>query len=398
MWNTEFVDYGLQFESTNIQYDGLRHLFVGDKIIDDNIPMSETEIRFSLNAYFNSGEVLFIPSLNQIGGGDMRSIDNIIRLLDFETIAITSIPDTLPDFNKLENLATELSSITNYFGYPFKIIRLLSPPNSDGTYPISLGEEFRSYTNSLIFNDLIIVPSFGLPEYDSAAYYAYHKQMAGYEVKLVDARTLTPAFGSIHTITKEIPQPNFLRILHKKVEGIQNYVPDFRINCLVGSGNEVENMWLYHKLINDTAYTKSEIHMVCPQHLAVIDKLLQSDTVQYYIEAISSTTQSTYPLSAPEGNFTFWFDVVSHENEIPPNQFFEIAPNPSNGNFKLLGDYQKEKKLTISIYNSAGQYILKTASNIGETIDVSNNLSEGYYTLIIDYNNTISKQKLIIIN
>ncbi len=395
-WNIDFVDYGLQFECSNTQYDGLRYLFVGDKIIDDNIPMSETDIRFNLNAYFNSGEVLFIPSLVNSGGGGMKSIDNYIKLLDFETIVIASIPDSLPDYNNLELIADQLSSINNYFGYSFNIIRIPSPPNSNGRYPITIDEEIRSYTNSIIFNDLIIIPSFGLPDFDSIARTVYEEQMPGYYIHAVDARLLTTNNIGLHTITKEIPQNNYLRILHKKVTGLQEYSPSFKINCLVGSGDEVENMWLYYKINDDTSFTKKEIHMVCPQHFAKIEKLQPTDTVRYYIEAISSTTQTTYPLSAPNGFYTFWFDVVSNEPDKSSNQITRIAPNPSIGNFTILGDGYSNHSAQIKIYNSSGQLLISTKTYIGQINYFKDLLSKGYYTLNINHKGYISKHKLII--
>ena len=280
-WNMELVDYGLEFENTNIQYDGLRHLFVGNRIIEQNIPMDENEIRFSLNEYFSSGEVTFLPSLTQSGGGSMRSIDMYMKLLDFETILVSSIPDTLPDYQTLENIALELSTIPNYYGDNFNIIRISAPPNDNGNYPITQEEEMRSYTNSMILNNLVIVPSYGLPEYDSTAYQLYKKHMPGYQLHRIDARLLTPDYGSIHTMTKEIPQSNFLRILHKKVTGPQDYTPDFRIICLATAGDQIEDMWLYYKIGDDTSYTKTEIHMVCPQHFGLIENLQPLDTIHY---------------------------------------------------------------------------------------------------------------------
>ena len=397
-WEMDSTDYGLQFEVSNIQYDGLRYLFVGDRILEDNLPLDEVDVSFALNSYYNSGIIHYIPSFNQSGGGPISSIDNYIKLLDFETIAITSVPDTLPDYNEIENMVSEIGSLSNYYGSEFKIIRMPAPPNNNGKYPITANEELRSYTNSLVINNIIIVPSFGLPEFDSAAYQLYKDNMPGYIVKLVDSRLLTKDYAGIHTITKEIPQSSYLRIKHQKVLAQQNYVPNFKITCLVGSGNRVDDVWLYYKINDDTSYTKTEIHQVCPQHFAIIDKLLPSDTIHYYIELISSTTQTTYPLSAPDGNFTFWFDVVSGEDETLETKKYEIAPNPSNGSFIILGDNSVVKNVIIDIYNLAGQLITKQQVATNQTINLSDLLKIGHYTIVIDDGVISNTQKLVIIN
>ena len=394
-WNLNVVDYNLEFENTNIQYDGLRNLFVGNRILDQNLPMDENEVRFALNSYFNSGEVIFMPSLSQSGGGSWNSIDMYMKLLDFETILISSIPDSLPDYQAIEDIAADLATTTNYFGSNFKIIRIPSPPNDDGYYPITQDEEIRTYTNSLILNNLVIVPSYGIPEFDSAAYQRYEKHMPGYQIFMVDARLLTPEYGSIHTVTKEIPQSNFLRILHKKVTGPQDYMPEYKINCLAAAGDQVEEMWLYYKINDDTSYTKKTIHLVCPQHFALIENLQPTDTVHYYIEAISSSTTTTYPLSSPEGNFTFWFDIVDVDKYKGTTLDLKIVPNPTTGNFKIISNEQSSD-IQVSIFNSIGQLVLLTNSYTGKTITTGDRLDVGYYMVIVDDNNISTKMKLVI--
>jgi len=392
----ELADYGIQFENSNIQYDGLRYLFVGDRIISDNVPMSETDIRFSLNAYFNSGEVMFIPTPENSGGGMLNSIENYIKLLDPETILVTSIPDTLPDYSNIEDIVEELSTITNYFGKEFSIIRIPAAPNADFSFTTSPDGEFRSYTNSIIINNLAIIPSFGLPEYDSAAYNIYKAQLPGYNIKLVNASALTPNHGGLHTITKGIPQHSFLRILHSKMTGVQEFYPEIKINTLCNTATQLENMWLYYKKNNDTAYTKKEIHLVCPQYFSIIEKVNPTDTIHYYIEANSSETQITYPLSAPEGNFTFWFDVISSDETVNNKDEFKIAPNPSTGSFIIRNNINENIK--ISIFNSSGQLVHRCTTITNTLIDLDNNLLNGYYSVCIETKEGISTHKLIIHN
>lgn len=394
----DLANYGLQFENTNIQYDGLRYLFVGDRIILDNIPMSENDIKFSLNAYFNSGEVMFIPTPGNCGGGNYNSIENYIKLLDPETLLITSIPDTLPAFVPVEEMVNQLASITNYFGKSFEIVRIPAAPNNNGKFPVNSDDEFRSYTNSLIFNNLVLIPSFGIPEKDSTAYNIYSSHLPGYEIRFVNATALTSEYGGIHTLTKEIPQPSYLRILHSKMIGIQEFYPEIKINTLCNTASQLENMWLHYKKNNDTVYTKEEIHLVCPQYFALIDKVSPSDTIHYYIEANSTETQVTYPLSAPEGNFTFWFDVVSDIEQITKQNDFNIFPNPSNGSFVIKNSNNVDENISLKVYNTTGQLINSLSSSTNEIIDLENVLKTGYYILQIETKTRSSTHRLIIQN
>ncbi len=195
-------------------------------------------------------------------------------------------------------------------------------------------------------------------------------------------------------MTLEVPQNAFLRILHEKITGLQDFSPFVKINCLCQADSQVEAMWLYYKINNDTAYEKKEIQLFCPQHFAVIEKLHPGDTISYYIEAISSKTSITYPVSAPEGNFTFWLDITSkiysdsEENTV-------IAPNPSNGEFTISTPTPGEL-LDIFIYQSSGQLLFSGTFTSGTTTSVTNELQAGLYIIRIAGRNTLTTQKLII--
>jgi hypothetical protein len=335
------------------------------------------------------------PPLTRAGGGSVLSNNQYIKILDYETILVSSIPDTLPDYEIIENFVSELSLVQNNFGGNYNIIRVMSAPNANGKYPSTQDDEIRSYTNSIILNNLIIMPSYGLPEFDSAAYHIYNKYMAGYDIRMVDSRLLSLNHGGISTICKEIPQPNLLRILHEKNIGPQTFFSNYEILCLAQASEQIEEMWLHYKINNDTSYTRTEIHLVCPQHVAVIVGLSPSDTVHYYIEAISTSSTITYPLSAPMGNFTFWFDIVGLDSYSEDKSNFSIAPNPTSGDFKILNNEQYGE-ISFSIYNLEGQHIISTKSYIGEIINISDMVEPGYYTVIVNQKGKSSRLKLVI--
>lgn len=393
-WSWNIVDYDLQYENSNIFYDGLRYLFVGDRILSDNLPMTENDISFALNSYYNSGIVLFLPNPDQSGGGELSGLSNYLKLIDFETILLSTIPDTLPDYSVLEDIKSELESIVNYFGSPYELFTIPAAPLEDGTFATDKDGINRSYTNSIIINDLVIIPSFNEPLFDSIALDIYKQMMPGYTIRQIDAVHLTNNHCGLNTVTLEIPQKNYLRILHEKITGLQPYSPYVKINCLCQADSQVESMWLYYKINDDTSFTKKEIHLVCPQHFAVIEKLDPGDTVSYYIEAISSKTTTTYPLSAPEGTFTFWLDVVSqlYSNS---ESYFTISPNPGNGDFKIHST-QNKQSLQLTVFNSNGQKVVSQICNSNSDIKLGNKLLPGIYFIQIQGHNLISKHKLIV--
>ena len=214
----------------------------------------------------------------------------------------------------------------------------------------------RTYTNSLIINNVIIVPSYNLPEYDSVAKQIYEEHMPGYIIKMVDARTLTPLFGALHCISKEIPQERLLKIVHEKVEGPQTYSSDFAITCLANCDSLVEEMWLHYKINDATEFQTTPIYLVCPTHYGVIEGLLPTDTVHYFIEGRSGLNTVTYPLSSPEGYFTFWFDIVNTDEFAESPTDYSVYPNPSSGKITIKGPINNDK-LIIRLSNIQGELV-----------------------------------------
>ena len=172
-WQSDYVQYSLAFEPGNIITDGEKNVFVSNYILNENQPLSGEEVAQQLSAIYNVPNVVFIEAPGHSGGGTMRSIDMFMKLLDSETMLITEIPDTLPDYSIIENNVSIVQNMTDTYGAPYKIVRVQAAPLDNGQYDTTLSGELRSYTNSLILNNLILIPSYNNPEYDSAAFYAY---------------------------------------------------------------------------------------------------------------------------------------------------------------------------------------------------------------------------------
>ena len=303
LWNIPTVGLDIEFEGGNFMLDGLANGFATKRIYSQNSLLTPEEIEQQLKDAFNLQSVVFLDVLNHSGGGIWKHVDMFMKVLDYETIMVSSYPDSLPDYPVIESNVEILSQTLNYFQNPYKIVRIPAPPKEDGTFATTQNDEMRTYTNSLIINNVIIVPSYNLPEYDSVAKQIYEAHMPGYIIKMVDARTLTPLFGALHCISKEIPQERLLKIVHEKVEGPQTYASDFAITCLANCDSLVEEMWLHYKINDATEFQTTPIHLVCPTHYGVIEGLLPTDTVHYFIEGRSGLNTVTYPLSSPEGHY-----------------------------------------------------------------------------------------------
>lgn len=393
-WSIPTVDLDLEFEGGNFMLDGLANGFATKRIYSQNLLLTPEEIQQQLKDYFGLQSVVFLEVLNNSGGGIWKHVDMFMKVLDYETILVSSYPDSLPDYPVIEANVEVLSQTLNYFQSPYEIVRIPAPPKEGGTFATTQDDEMRTYTNSLIINNVIIVPSYNLPEYDSAAKQIYEAHMPGYIIKMVDARTLTPLYGALHCISKEIPQERLLKIVHEKVEGPQTYASDLAITCLANCDSLVEEMWLHYKLNDDIEFQTTPIHLVCPTHYGVIEGLLTTDTVHYYIEGRSGLNRVTYPLSAPEGYFTFWFDIVGEKEPVISPSIYSVYPNPSLGKISIEGQKANES-LKVSLLNTHGRIVYKNVVNTQQTIDLNDAINPGMYFLQIESKSALQTIKVI---
>lgn len=384
-WQSDYVQYSLAFEPGNIITDGEKNVFVSNYILNENQSLSEQDIAQQLSAIYNVTNVVFLEAPGHSGGGTMRSIDMYMKLLDSETMLVTEIPDTLPDYSIIESNVSIVQNMTDTYGAPYKIVRVQAAPLDNGQYDTTLSGELRSYTNSLILNNLILIPSYNNPEYDSAAFYAYKNSTYGMTIKMVDARKLAQLHAAIHTITKERPQEHFLRINHKKVEGAQEYQgSEFTITCLATGDDVIDNMWLHYRFNKDTTWQKTMVHLVCPTHYGIIENVHLTDTVHYYLDAtmINGTT-ITYPLSAPNGSFSFWFDVTgigSQNNDQPVTTIF---PNPVQEMF-YIRNLKSGESVNYQIVDITGRVFQKGTVGSDRKVEVNGSIVPGSYILLLD--------------
>jgi agmatine deiminase len=378
-WNIPVLNLPLQLEGGNLIFDGFIRAFGSKRILDQNAPMSQEQISNILKDYFALDDFVFLEKLLNSGGGIWMHVDMYMKLIDYETIMVSEYPSHLPDYPVIEGIVDLLSNLTNEFGRNYKIIRIPAPPRADGTYATTLNAEMRTYTNALTINDVVVVPSYNLPM-DAVAKQIYEDAMPGYSIKMVDSRTLTPLYGAIHCITREIPQEDMLRIRHAKTEGEILYNHEIPIAANVRSNSPVDTIWIRYRIHPDTGYKRVQMWPTCPGYMGIIDGLFLSDTVSYYIEANSQTNSVTQPLVAPHGVYTFWFDasVGSPAPEIAASA--HIYPNPTNGEFSIHVP-ASGSKLEINIFAADGKLVYNEFIDNEGRIHLPQSFLPGYYLL-----------------
>lgn len=399
LWGIPVTNIPLQFEGGNVLFDGTGRAWGSTRIFEQNSGYSQAQVKAMLEEYFGLEEFMFLQKLNNSGGGQWAHVDMYMKILDSETIMISQYPDFVPDYFLIESFALTLGNMTNFDGVPYRIVRVPAPPKANGNWATTQNDEMRTYTNSIIMNDVIVVPSYNLPEYDTIAKHIYQENMPGYRIEMVDATVLTPLYGALHCITKEITKPEYLRIRHHKLTGELTYtnpymVIDARIDCNLTA----DSTFVYYKFNSQPNFSRTPMSPGCPYYVGVINGIQPDDTVHYYIYTARNGDEVVLPPPAPEAVFTFWFNQSVTVNEtISGTSKLQVYPNPGDGSFNLVNPYTGNiTNLTIS--DLSGRMIIQKRIAQGVSfVDCKEKLVAGIYLISLESNGLPPKTSKLII-
>ncbi|MBN1550783.1 agmatine deiminase family protein [bacterium] len=192
-WSVPWYSSDLRIEGGNFIADGDGICFITDRVIEQNAPyLSEQEVYDRLRDYCGCDTIHVLDRLNDGTG----HIDMFAKLLDVDTMLIGQYQSSQPEYNTLENNATYVASQTASNGNPYDVVRVPMPGQSSS---------YWTYTNSLIVNDHVFVPTYSLPTMDAQAIQIYQTAMPGYSVVGIDASDVIGSGGAIHCTTKVVP-------------------------------------------------------------------------------------------------------------------------------------------------------------------------------------------------
>ena len=191
----------LRLEGGNFLVDGAGIEYSTNRIFEQNDPnnggdLTHDEVIQWMTSYYNLWDFRNVTMMTNDGTGH---IDMEIKLLNETTVLISQLNDTSdPDYQVLEYNTKFFENHTARNGMHYNIVRVPLVKDS-GTY--------YTYSNSLIVNNKVLVPIYGLSE-DNEALQAYRDAMPGYQVVGIDASSIIDMNGAIHCTTMQIPEHN----------------------------------------------------------------------------------------------------------------------------------------------------------------------------------------------
>ncbi len=189
-WDINYYDFShIVFDGGNFLVDSHNRLFATDRLYTNNPGIPESEIDDILQDYLGIDAVFTFSALTDDYWGHL---DMQIKLLDDTTFVISTVDLWHADYQVLQANYHALQAIEHPEGKTYRIERI---PKADN---------WKTYINSLIVNDAVLVPIYDDPR-DADALSIYEELMPDKEVIGINANAMIHWEGAIHCITNHIP-------------------------------------------------------------------------------------------------------------------------------------------------------------------------------------------------
>jgi agmatine/peptidylarginine deiminase len=379
----------------NYMSDGHGTAFCSKLVLNENASgggfnnnLSEADVDSIMKKYMGIKRYIKMQTLPYDG---IHHIDMHMKLLDEETLLVGQYPAGVSDGPQIEtNLQYVLNNFQTCFNRPYKVIRILQPPTSNGSYPGSAwgNGDYRTYTNALICNDYVLVPKYQ-QKYDTTAMRIWTQSMPGYKIKFIDCNDIIQFSGALHCITHEIGVDDPIFISHAKLYDTYNTSTPYEVNAYVNTQSGVSSVNLYWSVDTLNGYAVLPMSATgSGNYQAFIPAQAAGAKVFYYIEASSNSGRTVRkPFVAPAG--VIMFRVLSDPTSVTYNatlpQLFTPYPVPATDELNISYYMPYDAEATFNVYDVLGNVVYTfTKSNAAGThqyaLDISN-LSTGQYLL-----------------
>jgi PKD repeat protein len=257
--------------------------------------------------------------MNTLPYDGIHHIDMHMKLLDEETLLVGQYPQGVADGPQIEaNLNYVLNNFQTPYGRSYKVVRIPMPPSASGYYPSS-GSDYYTYTNSVILNNLVLVPQYGLAQ-DQAALDIYASAMPGYNIVGIQSAATIGASGSIHCITHEIAANDPIFISHPSIREAEYSSTGFLVWAYINSTSGITSATLSWKNGEDEIFNEIPMAFERDTFWATIPAQLFNAEVNYFITAENGNGKTlSKPLVAPEGFYTFTVSPVGNGFDFSAN-------------------------------------------------------------------------------
>jgi agmatine deiminase len=347
--------------------DGHGTAFSSNLVLEENATgggwnnnLTEADIDSIMKHYMGIKRYVKMETLPYDG---IHHIDMHMKLLDEETLLIGEYPQGVSDGPQIEaNIQYIQDNFLTCFGRPYKIIRIPQPPSTSGNYPGSQWGNgyYRTYTNALILNGIVLVPSY-YEAYDTTALRIWKEAMPGYQVYQLDCNNIIPQSGTIHCITHEIGVSDPIWISHAKLLDTYQITGTYQVDAYINTPSGVSSATLYWTIDTTAGFTATTMNdLGSGDYQAMIPAQAVGTKVFYYIEANSNSGRTVRkPLVAPNGSIMFKVlgDPVGVNEPTRSFDLFEPFPVPASDVLNVSFYLQNNTTATLTLTDVTGRNV-----------------------------------------
>jgi agmatine/peptidylarginine deiminase len=359
IYQTTTSPYNLTHSGGNLFVDGHGTAFSSKLILNENSGHSEAEIDTIMSRFLGSGRYI---KMNVLPYDVIHHIDMHMKLLDEETLLVGEYPPGIADGPQIEvNLQYLLDNFQTCFGRDYTVVRIPMPPDGNGHYPHQ-GGDYRTYTNSVIINKTVIIPTYEL-QYDTTAVRIYQEAMPGYNIVGINSNAIIPQLGAIHCIVKEVGAFDPVFISHARMNNIVEESDSIMIKAVIQTNAGLAEASVYWTIDTDSGFSPLPMNFYSGDTLAAyIPPQVNGTQVFYYISATSNRNKTiNKPMTAPDGYYKFIVEnnVTSLNTEYTPDEFFiyQNYPNPFNPTTSIQYKVSRRQFVTLIVYDVLGNGI-----------------------------------------
>jgi len=285
-----------------------------------------------------------------------------MKLLDEETLLVSKYPTGVADGPQIEaNIDYVLNNFQSPFGTPYKVEWIDAPPSTGGLYPDN-GGYYRTYSNAVIVNKSIIVPTYRA-SVDGPALAKLQELMPGYNIVGVDVdnsgENLISQVGAIHCITHTIGVSDPLWIVHQPV-GDVNSGTVITIDAMLKHNSGINNAKVFWRPEGSSTFNETVMSLDSGDDWkADLPVSASSTNMEYYIQAEANSGKIlTRPLVAPQGFWTTQSQTLSNEEWANTN-ISAPYPNPATSSVSFNLNNVGEN-VNVEMHNVLGQKLYQS--------------------------------------
>jgi agmatine deiminase len=377
--NVPMFTMGLIHSGGNYMTDEMGISASTDRVISDNIRKTADDIKQIVQDFLGVHTYHIVPDPN--GSSSIKHIDCWGKFLDVDKVLIREVPESHPQYAKIESTVTYFTSQTSSYGTPYEIYRVYTPNN-------------EPYTNSLILNNKVLVPTMN-SLWDNSAIAAYQAAMPGYEVLGFTGSWLSN--DALHCRVMGIPDTKMLYIQHYPVIDDQPVGQPIEITAKVipysGQYLKADSPTIYWKGSLGAPYSPVLMALILGnEYYGFIPAQPSAGTVYYYIHAEDNSGRSeTHPfIGAPDPHV---ITIVSEGPDLEPpsvpqnlvatavsSSQINLTWSPSTDNVGVVGykvrrDGVEVATVGVTTYGDTGLLPITTYAYTVEAFDAANNFS-----------------------